>query len=203
LWIEEGVDVSPLAVFDGHHLYSVTWNPPTDMAATARKFAQRTRGAAARLGAPRIYVATVMPGYDDRKTGRSNAFAVGREDGAYYARSWQAAISSAPDWIIITSFNEWPEGTYIEPSQAHGAKYLELTGQWAAAFRNSAQAPMAVAPPTPAASQAAAAVQASTSPALPKPPAAASAKPTPTSTPTRPAPTPEPVFRVAGGPERY
>ena len=29
VWIEEGVDVSPLSVFDGHHLYSVTWNPPT------------------------------------------------------------------------------------------------------------------------------------------------------------------------------
>ncbi len=149
LWIEEGVDVSPLSVFDGHHLYSVTWNPPTDMGATARKFAQRTRAAAAKLGAPKVYVATVMPGYDDRKTGRGNAFAVGREDGAYYERSWQAAISSAPDWIIITSFNEWPEGTYIEPSQAYGTKYLELTGQWAAAFRGSAPPPAPSARPAP------------------------------------------------------
>ena len=45
IWIEEGVDVSPLSVFDGHHLYSVTWNPPTDMAYTANKFANaRVRG---------------------------------------------------------------------------------------------------------------------------------------------------------------
>ncbi len=145
LWIEEGVDVSPLSVFDGHHLYSVTWNPQTDMAATARKFSQRTRAAAAKLGAPKVYVATVMPGYDDRKTGRGNAFAVGREDGAYYERSWQAAIGSAPDWIIITSFNEWPEGTYIEPSQAFGTKYLDMTGQWAAAFRTAAPPPPSVA----------------------------------------------------------
>jgi len=106
LWIEEGVDVAPLSVFDGHHLYSVTWNPPTDLAYTAAKFARRVRDQAARLGTLKVYVATVMPGYDDRKTGRGNAFAVSREDGAYYERSWRAAIGSAPDWIIVTSFNE-------------------------------------------------------------------------------------------------
>jgi hypothetical protein len=124
------------------------------------------------LGAAKVYVATVMPGYDDRSTGRGNAFAIGRENGAYYERSWQAAIGSAPDWIIITSFNEWPEGTYIEPSRAHGARFLELTGAWAAAFRG---APMPqIAPPQPAKRAASA------------PP---TAKPRPTSVPT---PTPVP-----------
>ena len=203
LWIEEGVDVSPLSVFDGHHLYSVTWNPPTDMGATARKFAQRTRAAASRLAAPKVYVATVMPGYDDRKTGRGNAFAVGREDGAYYVRSWQAAIASAPDWVIITSFNEWPEGTYIEPSQAYGTKYLELTGQWAAAFRNSAQAPVAVSQPAPTPAKVVAAAPAKSPAARSKSSVAGAAKPTPVPTPVRPAPTPEPVYRVPGGPARY
>jgi hypothetical protein len=184
IWIEEGVDVSPLSVFDGHHLYSVTWNPPTDMAYTANKFARRVRDYAARAGTPKVYVATVMPGYDDRKTGRGNAFAVGRENGAYYARSWQAAIGSAPDWIVITSFNEWPEGTYIEPSQAYGNLFLDLTAQWSAAFRGSAPPP----PPPPPKPKVA---------TLPKP------KPTavkPTSTPTpMPTPIPEPVFTWPGG----
>jgi hypothetical protein len=150
LWIEEGVDVAPLSVFDGHHLYSVTWNPPTDMAYTANKFARRVRDQASRLGAPKVYVATVMPGYDDRKTGRGNAFAVGREDGAYYERSWRAAIGSSPDWIVITSFNEWPEGTYIEPSQAYGNRYLDLTANWSAVFHNSAPPPPAVVQVKPA-----------------------------------------------------
>jgi hypothetical protein len=150
LWIEEGVDVAPLSVFDGHHLYSVTWNPPTDLAYTAAKFARRVRDRAARLGASKVYVATVMPGYDDRKTGRGNAFSVSREDGAYYDRSWQAAIRSAPDWIVITSFNEWPEGTYIEPSQAYGNRYLDLTAAWSAVFHNSAPPPPAAVVPKPA-----------------------------------------------------
>jgi hypothetical protein len=155
LWIEEGVDVTPLSVFDGHHLYSVTWNPPTDMAYTANKFARRVRDQAARLGAPKVYVATVMPGYDDRKTGRGNAFVAAREDGAYYERSWRAAIGSGPDWIVITSFNEWPEGTYIEPSQAYGSHYIQMTAAWSAVFHNSALPSMAaaVAKPTVAPTQ--------------------------------------------------
>lgn len=154
LWIAEGVDVSPLSVFDGHHLYKVIWNPPTDLAYTANKFARLVRNAAANLGAPKVYVATVMPGWDDRKLGRGDSFGISREGGAVYERSWQAAIGSAADWIIITSFNEWPEGTYIEPSQAYGSLYLELTARWAAAFKRAAPlppviaaAPATVAPP--------------------------------------------------------
>jgi hypothetical protein len=198
VWIEEGVDVSPLAVFDGHHLYSVTWNPPTDMARTAQKFAQRTRAMAAKLGAPKVYVSTVMPGYNDTKLPRANRFAVSREDGAYYARSWQAAIGAQPDWIIITSFNEFPEGTYIEPSQAYGSMYLDLTARWSAAFRGSAPPPPVpvdqAKPPAPKEVAAAKPVpQASNAPP----------KPTPIPTPTRPPATPEPVFEVPGAPSRY
>lgn len=138
LWIEEGADVGMLSVFDGHHLYKVIWNPPTDLAYTANKFGRLVRNAAANLVAPKVYVATVMPGWDDRKLGRGDSFGIGREGGAVYERSWQAAIGSAPDWIIITSFNEWPEGTYIEPSQAYGNRYLELTTKWAATFKTAA-----------------------------------------------------------------
>ena len=181
--------MSPLTEFDGHHLYSVTWANRTDMSYTANKFARLVRAKAAALGAPKIYVATVMPGYDDRKTRRGNAFAVGRENGAYYARSWQAAIGSAPDWIVINSFNEWPEGTYIEPGQAYGNRYLEMTAQWAAAFRGSAPPPP---PPAPKPKVAA--------PAQPKTkPVPATPKPTLAPTPTRtPVPT-EPVFQRPGG----
>ncbi len=170
LWIEEGVDVSPLSVFDGHHLYSVTWNPPTDLGYTAGKFARLVRGYAASAGVPKIYVATVMPGYDDRKTGRGDAFATDREGGAYYARSWQAAIASAPDWIVITSFNEWPEGTYIEPSRAYGSLYLELTTRWSAAFRGSAPARGAAVPAvTLQATPSSAGAEAPPTPATPTP----------------------------------
>ena len=94
-----------------------------------------------------------MPGYNDTRTGRGNAFVKDREGGAYYARTWEAAIASNPDWVIVNSWNEWPEGTYIEPSQAYGDQYLGLTAEWAGRFKSgapiayTAPAAPAVAPP--------------------------------------------------------
>lgn len=130
LWISEGVDTSYLAVFDGHHLYSNTWNPPADLRAINQKFAART-------GPDHIWVATVMPGYNDVKIRPGAGFAKDREGGAYYERSWRAAIDSNPRWIVINSFNEWPEGSYIEPSTAFGDQFLGLTATWSARFKDS------------------------------------------------------------------
>jgi hypothetical protein len=172
IWIAEGVDMAYQSVFDGHHLYSVTWNPPADVNYTASKFSRYVQQARDRYGGYRYWVATTMPGYDDTRTGRGNAFARNREDGAYYAETWQAAIASNPDWVIVTSFNEWPEGTYIEPSQAYGDRYLQLTAEWAGRFKSSAPLPLSNLP--------APGVGAGASPtALPQPVAPASPAPTP------------------------
>jgi hypothetical protein len=177
IWIAEGVDMSYQAVFDGHHLYSVTWNPPADMATTANKFGRYVENARQQYGGQRYWVATVMPGYDDTRTGRGNAFARSRQGGAYYAESWQAAINSNPDWIVITSFNEWPEGTYIEPSQAYGDQYLQLTSEWAGRFKSGSPAP---APDPPALATAEAPAGAQVSP----PTLTAAPAPTPAPEPT-------------------
>lgn len=134
-WINEGVDAGYLSVFDGHYLYSNTWNPPADLAAVNQKFAQRVAEMRAATGQPKFWVATVMPGYDDRKIRPGAGFAQDRAGGAYYERSWQAALASAPNWVVITSFNEWPEGSFIEPSATFGEQYLALTAKWSAQFK--------------------------------------------------------------------
>lgn len=139
VWIAEGVDTSYLAVFDGHHLYSNTWNPPSDLTYTNQKFARLVTSARQSYGAYKFWVATVMPGYNDVRIRPGSGFAKDREGGAYYERSWQAAIASTPDWIVITSFNEWPEGSYIEPSAAFGSHYLNLTAAWSPQFKARGQ----------------------------------------------------------------
>ena len=147
LWIAEGVDISFQQVFDGHHLYSVAWS--ADPGAQLLKWGQRVRSASQTWGR-KIWVATVMPGYNDTRTGRGDAFIRPREDGAYYAKTWNGALASGADWVIITSWNEWPEGTYIEPSQAHGSRYLDLTREWTARYKNGeGAAPAPLSPSRP------------------------------------------------------
>jgi uncharacterized protein YgiM (DUF1202 family) len=124
-WIAEGVDIAYQAVFDGHHLYSIAW--ADSPAAQLAKWAGFVRDYEAENQVDRLWVATTMPGYDDTRLPRDDVFAVPRRNGDYYRETWQGALASRPDMVIITSFNEWPEGTHIEPSIAYGNFYLDLT----------------------------------------------------------------------------
>jgi len=150
IWISEGVDVSYLNVFDGHYLYSNTWNPPSDLGYTNQKFADRVQGVENATGVNKFWVSTVMPGYNDVRIRPGSGFARDREGGAYYAQAWQAAIASQPNWVVITSFNEWPEGTYIEPSAAFGRQYLDLTANWSQQFKAGGGSPITAAMQPPA-----------------------------------------------------
>ena len=76
-----------------------------------------------------------MPGYDDTRLPRQDAFAVPRRQGDYYRETWRGAVASQPDLIIINSFNEWPEGTHIEPSAGYGNLYLDITRELVTAWR--------------------------------------------------------------------
>jgi len=82
-----------------------------------------------------VITATVMPGYDDHLLGRPEPRPMLlRDDGRLYRDLWQAAIAAAPDWILIVSFNEWHEGSEIEPSVEHGDRELKTTKEMSARF---------------------------------------------------------------------
>jgi hypothetical protein len=135
LWIAEGDFFDVLRVFDGIFPYSIAWSPdPTIQLAS---YGRTVRDRATSPGSRKMWVATAMPGYDDtRIKGRTSTFAVPRQDGGYYERTFQGAINSQPDWVVITSFNEWLEGTQIEPSRSYGRRYLDLTRTLAERFRS-------------------------------------------------------------------
>lgn len=134
-WIAEGVDIAYQAVFDGHYLYSVAWAAsPADQLA---KWGDRVRAYAQENQVERLWVATAMPGYDDTRQPRDNAFAVPRRNGDYLRETWQGALASQPDMLIMTSFNEWLEGTQIEPSQSYGTQYLDVTRELVTTLRGS------------------------------------------------------------------
>jgi hypothetical protein len=59
---------------------------------------------------------SVGPGFDaSRATGDKRIKP--RRDGKTYDSMWRAAIKAKPDGITITSYNEWHEGTQIEPAR--------------------------------------------------------------------------------------
>jgi hypothetical protein len=76
---------------------------------------------------------SIGPGYDARR-GSGDPVVKPRRAGQTYDAMWRAAIASGADRVTITSFNEWHEGTQIEPA-APGRRrgrfrYLSYDGAW-------------------------------------------------------------------------
>jgi hypothetical protein len=71
---------------------------------------------------------SVGPGYDARRaTGDQRVRP--REDGATYDRMWHSAINADADLVTVTSYNEWHEGTQIEPARRQ-RNYRCYEGAW-------------------------------------------------------------------------
>jgi hypothetical protein len=151
----EGADLSQLVqIFDGVHVYQPApftvqgdasvatrilpppfGNPslgapnpipgPTDSASIGGDYQAWSHEARA-LG--RSWAATVIPGFDDHNV-RNPSFYQSRDHGGQrtYDFYWGEATASIPDWVLITSFNEWHEGSEIEPSVEYGREFLDRT----------------------------------------------------------------------------
>jgi hypothetical protein len=71
---------------------------------------------------------SVGPGYDaSAATGDSQV--KNRLLGATYDSMWRAALRAGADLVTITSYNEWGEGTQIEPA-GHGGRYEGYDGAY-------------------------------------------------------------------------
>jgi hypothetical protein len=81
-----------------------------------------------------LWVAPVSPGYDDRRLGRRNPQFVDRAAGQRYTDSWHGGVASLPDWVVITSWNEYYEQTHVMPGTTTGTRALEQTATFAAEF---------------------------------------------------------------------
>jgi glycoprotein endo-alpha-1,2-mannosidase len=59
---------------------------------------------------------SVGPGYDATRA-TPDIRTKSRRDGKTYDSMWTAAVASSADGVTITSYNEWHEGTQIEPAR--------------------------------------------------------------------------------------
>ena len=81
---------------------------------------------------------SVWPGFDDSPVQGwcTSTRQVDRAKGKLYNLTWTAAIQNKPTWIYIITFNDWNEGTIIEPSMQFGYQYLAATAYYTAKFKN-------------------------------------------------------------------
>ena len=81
--------------------------------------------------APKLYAATVSPGFDNRIAkaldGQTGTFVPRGTNGERYQLTWDAALHNDPDWVLVTTWNEWYEGTAVQPGVTTGTLALTQT----------------------------------------------------------------------------
>ena len=141
-------DYALTAGFDGIYTYDAVRYAAAEMAATCGAARQRRL-----LCSP-----SVAPGFDARRAGMPQLGVVPPVLGARYDELWNAAFGAGADVVSITSWNEWHEGTQIEPAKPYcfpsdgycsvgyegvygrtgepaRTAYMDRTAEWARDFR--------------------------------------------------------------------
>jgi glycoprotein endo-alpha-1,2-mannosidase len=106
------------AHFDGVYTYDIVGYGPSTFARLCNQ--ARSRGL---LCAP-----SVGPGYDAVKADGDPRIKA-RRKGATYDGMWKSALAAKSDLVTITSYNEWGEGTQIEPARPMRG-YQSYEGAW-------------------------------------------------------------------------
>jgi len=123
-------------IFDGIHKYNITGLTKGMSAEEIRTWSNESFPEWVQTAGEKISCVTIIPGYDDTVTGREDPRPItDRHGGETFRVLWEAAIAANPDWVLITSWNEWHEGSEIEPSLTHGDRELKISAEFAPRFK--------------------------------------------------------------------
>lgn len=97
-----------------------------DLAPRYRRVAEQARAAGKKMVLP------VHPGHDNAREGNPSRFEMPRRDGETLRGYLRAATEARADFVMVTSFNEWPETTVVEPSSSWSDpyQYLKILAEW-------------------------------------------------------------------------
>lgn len=141
VWIAEGLNGCCLygGAMDGMYAFNIAWANGSSSRYTQERNAVLNNGGS-------VYVATVHPGWDEnniaRQLGRPNPTSPrARNNGVFLTNSWNGAVSSGADVVLVVSWNEFLENSHIEPSTTYGNQSLDTLGPLIASWRGGAEAP--------------------------------------------------------------
>lgn len=110
------------------------WNPPTTTTATS------PRGRIARVHALGRFWMQPVSFQDQRPSGAVFDEAANSQN---LRSTWQIAREGGAEWVLLTTWNDYAEGSAFAPSSMHGEALLDLTAYYAAWFK-SGSAPTVV-----------------------------------------------------------
>ena len=147
IWMAEGLTTTYNPLFDGLYVYRIdhadfpqSWLKQPRWAANLRAVEQQGN-----LPLGGLYFAdTIAPGFDDTRAANAGSdlrapappFSRDRRDGGYYADTYSVIPQTGGDFLFVKSYNEWIEGTEIEPGRTYGDLYLNLTCRYANDYRS-------------------------------------------------------------------
>jgi LysM repeat protein len=146
IWMAEGLYPTFNPLFDGLYVYRIDHRDYPQAWLKQPRWAAGLRAVESQGNLPigGLYFAdTIAAGFDDTHSVnlagdlRSSAphFARDRQGGGYYADTFAVTSQTGGDFLLVKSFNEWIEGTEIEPGTTYGDQYLNLTCQYANEYR--------------------------------------------------------------------
>ena len=90
-----------------------------------------------KFGREKKYFSTlgVMPGWNRSHNELTGSTPAEREGGNFFIQSWEAAISKRPNNIVITSWDDFAEETFIAPTMEYGDMYVNISKKYIKIFK--------------------------------------------------------------------
>jgi len=135
IWMAEGLVTTFNPLFDGLYAYRIDHRDFPQSWLKQSRWSSALRTVERTSNTPMYFADTIAAGFDDTRSVnapgdlRSDAphFARDRQNGQYYRDTFSVVTKTGGDFLFVKSFNEWIEGTEIEPGKSYGDLYLNLT----------------------------------------------------------------------------
>jgi glycoprotein endo-alpha-1,2-mannosidase len=89
---------------------------------------------------PPLLFGSAIPGFNDTPVwGWGDGPRVAPDyHGERFRRTWELSVANSVDMVQLVTWNDWNEGSQIEPSDSYGYRYLELNKKYSAAYKGVA-----------------------------------------------------------------